>query len=75
MKLKLGDKMKSKQILESALNLKPQDKIGIIEGLLKSLDEPDKTIDEIWAMEAEKRLKAYRNGELKGIEFSEIFED
>jgi len=67
--------MKSKQILENALNLKPQDKIGIIEGLLKSLDEPDRTIDEIWSIEAEKRLKAYRNGELKGIEYSEIFED
>ena len=67
--------MKSKQILENALNLKPLDKIGIIEGLLKSLDEPDKAIDEIWAIEAEKRIKAYRNGKLKGVEFSEIFED
>ena len=65
--------MNSKQILENALNLKPQDKIGIIEGLLNSLDEPDKTINEIWAIEAEKRLKAYREGKLKGIEFSEIF--
>lgn len=67
--------MESKQILENALTLKPQDKIGIIEGLLKSLDEPDKTIDEIWAIEAEKRLDAYRKGKLKGIDISEIFED
>ena len=67
--------MKSKQILENALNLKPLDKIRIIDGLLKSLDEPDKAIDEIWAIEAEKRIKAYRNGKLKGVEFSEIFED
>lgn len=34
--------MNSKRILENALNLKPQDKIGIIEGQLNSLDEPDK---------------------------------
>ena len=66
--------MNRKEILESALNLKPQDKIGIIQGLLTSLDEPDKTIDEIWAIEAEKRLKAYREGKLKGIAESEIFE-
>jgi putative addiction module component (TIGR02574 family) len=66
--------MNSKQLLENALHLKPQDKISIIEGLLNSLDEPDKTIDEIWAIEAEKRLKAYREGKLKGIEFSKIFE-
>ncbi|NQU65419.1 MAG: addiction module protein [SAR324 cluster bacterium] len=60
--------MKSKQILENALNLKPQEKISIIEGLLQSLDEPDKSIDEIWVVEAEKRLKAYRDGKLKGVE-------
>ena len=67
--------MDSKEILEKALNFKPQDKIGIIEGLLKSLDEPDKTIDVIWGIEAEKRLKAYREGKLKGIEYCEIFAD
>jgi putative addiction module component (TIGR02574 family) len=67
--------MKSKQILENALNLKPQEKISIIEGLLQSLDEPDKSIDEIWVVEAEKRLKAYRDGKLKGVELSEIFDD
>ena len=66
--------MNTKEILKNALNLKPQDKIGIIEGLLKSLDEPDKNIDEIWAVEAEKRLQAYREGKLKGVEYSEIFE-
>jgi len=67
--------MKSKQILENALNLKPQEKISIIEGLLQSLDEPDKSIDEIWVVEAEKRLKAYRDGKLKGVELSDIFYD
>ncbi len=59
--------MDTKEILKSALSLKPQEKIGIIEGLLKSLDEPDKNIDEIWTTEAEMRLKAYREGKLKGI--------
>ncbi len=65
----------SKQILEQALNLKPQDKIGVIEGLLRSLDEPNKSIDEIWAVEAEKRLEAYRRGKLKGISMADIFEN
>ena len=41
-----------------------KDILLIIEGLLKSLDEPDLKIDEIWAEEAEKRLEAYRNGNL-----------
>jgi len=53
--------------------MKPADKYLIIEGLLNSLDEPDKTIDEIWAIEAEKRLKAYKEGRLKTVSYEEVF--
>ncbi|MCG2790042.1 MAG: addiction module protein, partial [Actinomycetia bacterium] len=38
-----------------------EEKFFIVEGLLLSLDEPDKKIDEIWAIEAEKRLSAYKS--------------
>lgn len=64
----------SKTLLEKALRLKPQEKFLLIEGLLLSLDEPDKNIDEIWAIEAEKRLAAYRGGKLKGIPFLAYFQ-
>jgi len=40
---------------------------------LKSLDEPDKTIDEIWAIEAEKRLNAFKAGKLKTYSYEEVF--
>lgn len=59
--------MSSKDILEMAMKLKPEERFLIIEGLIISLDEPDKTIDQIWAEEAEKRLKAYREGRLETI--------
>lgn len=67
--------MASKEILEQALQLKPEERLTVVEGLLKSLDEPDKKLDEIWAQEAEKRLKAYREGRLEGIPMEEIFKD
>lgn len=63
----------SKTVLEKALRLKPQERFVIIEGLLLSLDEPNKEIDEIWAVEAKKRLAAYRSGKLKGVPFEEVF--
>ena len=63
----------SKILLEKALQLKPQEKFFIVEGLLLSLDEPDKKIDEIWAIEAKKRLSAYKSGKLKGIPAEKIF--
>ncbi|MCL0074045.1 addiction module protein [Dehalococcoidia bacterium] len=67
--------MSSKEILEQAMVLKPEERFLIVEGLLKSLDEPDRNIDEIWAEEAEKRLKAYREGRLEGIPMDEVFRD
>ena len=66
-------KMSGKKILEQAMVLKPEDRFMVIEGLLKSLDEPDRKIDEIWAEEAEKRLKAYRAGRLEGVPMEAIF--
>ncbi len=67
--------MESKDILKQALNLKPEERFTVVEGLLKSLDEPDKKLDQIWAEEAEKRLKAYRAGGLEGVPMEEVFKD
>ncbi len=67
--------MSGKEILEQALKLRPGEKFMVVEGLIKSLDEPDSSIDQIWAEEAEKRLKAYRSGKLEGIPMEEIFKD
>lgn len=53
--------------------LKAEERFMIVEDFLKSLDEPDRTIDEIWVGEAEKRLKAYRDGKLEGIPMEEVF--
>ncbi len=63
----------SKILLEKALMLKPHERFFLIEGLIISLDEPDKEIDKIWAEEAEKRLNAYRMGRLLGVSSKEVF--
>jgi len=63
----------SKDILEQALKLKPNERFLVVEGIIKSLDEPDSSLDTIWADEAEKRLKAYRAGTLEGIPIEEVF--
>jgi putative addiction module component (TIGR02574 family) len=65
--------MSTKEILEQALKLKPEERFTLVESLIKSLDEPDMKLDDIWAEEAEKRLRAYRGGRLEGIPMEEIF--
>ena len=67
--------MSSKEILEKALKLKPVERFMLVEGLIKSLDEPDSAIDGIWAEEAVRRLEAYRAGRLEGIPMEEIFNE
>lgn len=64
--------MNTREILKEALKLKPDEKFSVIETLLASLDNPDKNIDTIWTEEAEKRLKAHREGRLKGIPMEEV---
>lgn len=65
--------MSTKEILEQALKLKPEERFTLVESLIRNLDEPDMKLDDIWAEEAEKRLGAYRGGRLEGIPMEEIF--
>ncbi|GJQ48946.1 hypothetical protein KsCSTR_08180 [Candidatus Kuenenia stuttgartiensis] len=60
-------------LIAKALELKPQDKIILIEALITSLDKPDPEISKKWIQEAEARLKAYRAGKTKGIPAEEVF--
>ena len=53
--------------------MKPQDRFLLIDGIIRSLDEPGKKIDEIWSAEAEKRLKAHREGKTQGVSFKTAF--
>ncbi len=65
--------MSEREILESALKLKPEQRFVVVEGLLRSLDVPDPELDKAWAEEAVRRLDAYRAGKLKSIPMEEVF--
>jgi len=67
--------MNRKKILEEALKLRPDERFSVVEGILKSLDEPDLSLDKIWAEEAEKRLRAFREGRLDGVSMEEVFKN
>lgn len=64
----------AQQILVGALKLSPVERAELVEKILASFSFPDrKTIDELWAIEAEDRIDAFERGELKSIPASEIF--
>lgn len=65
--------MSKNEVLELALHLKADEKFLIIDALLKSLDKPDKNIDDVWEDEAISRLKAYDEGKLETVSEEEFF--
>ena len=67
--------MSAKELLDEAMKLKQDERFALVEGLIKSLDEPDRKLDEIWAEESEKRLEAYREGTLEGIPMEKVFKE
>ncbi len=56
------------EILKGALSLKLDDRAALAEKLLASLDELDEEeADRLWAEEAQRRLKDYREGRARSV--------
>ena len=55
-----------------AMQLPPEDRMALVEHLLDSLDEPDPSLDALWATEADDRLAAYRRGEISAVALSDV---
>ena len=55
-----------------AAKLPPEERVEVVERILDSLDQPNVTLDALWAKEAEDRLAAYRRGEIKVMTLSDV---
>ena len=52
--------------------LSPAERMAVVEHILDSLDQPDASLDALWAKEADDRLAAYRRGEVKALALSDV---
>jgi len=65
-----------KQILAEALKLLPVERAELVENLLTSFEfQSRKTIDALWAQEAEDRIDAFERGEMTAIPAGDVFAD
>lgn len=71
--IKKGFLMGKNDILEQALHLKANERFLLVEELLKSLDTPDENINKIWEEEANKRVDAFKKGELETVSEKDFF--
>lgn len=62
----------AKALSEQAMQLPPVERMALVEHILDSLDEPDPSVDALWAQEADERLAAYRRGEIRAVPLSEV---
>lgn len=63
----------AKNLASQALGLPASERIMLAEELLKSLDQPDCELDELWAKEAESRLDGFENGEISSVPLNDVF--
>ena len=62
----------NKDIAKALMPLAPSEKLKVIDYLMESLDESDPRIDDVWAKEAEKRLRAIKSGKTKLILYEKV---
>ena len=63
---------KAQSLSAQVAQLPPAERMGVIESVLDSLDQPDAALDAQWAHEAADRLAAYRRGEIKAVALADV---
>ena len=65
--------MNTKDLIKEAMSLPVEDRLIVVDSLLKSLNTPETEIDKKWAEVAKHRLRELRSGEVKSIPGDEVF--
>ncbi len=61
------------QLISEAISLPVDIRIQLVERLLESLNPSHKDIDELWAIEAERRVAKIERGEVATVSGEEVF--
>jgi putative addiction module component (TIGR02574 family) len=62
------------KIMQESLRLPLEDRAHLVGELLLSIDQPSADeVERLWLDEAEVRLQAYRDGEVKAIPAADVF--
>jgi len=66
----------ARKFVEEALLLPIEDRAELVEQLLQSLNIPtQKEIDQLWAEEAEKRVKEYEEGKIEALNGEKVIRE
>ena len=65
--------IKTEDIIREAESLPVEERVLVVDSLLRSLNAPNDEIDSKWAQIAERRLQELRTGAVKAIPGEEVF--
>ncbi len=63
----------TQDIIEQAESLPVEDRVLVVDSLLKTLNQPNPEIDQKWAEIAERRLAELRSGRVKPVPAQEVY--
>ncbi len=63
----------TEDLMSEAISLPVDIRLKLVERLLQSLNPAQKDIDEMWAAEAERRVREIEDGEVKTVPGGEVF--
>ncbi len=66
--------MGTKEIIEHAENLPLEERVHIIDSLLKTLNHPDPEVDRKWIDVANRRLNELRSNRVEPVPAEEVFQ-
>lgn len=64
----------TKDIIEQVSSLPIEERVSVVDSLLKTLNTPNKQIDRKWITVAKRRLDEIRSGTVKKIPGNRVFE-
>ena len=65
--------MNTKQLIDEAISLPVEERVLVVDSLLRSLNQPESEIDKKWANEAKRRLAELRSGSVGAISGEDVF--
>ena len=63
----------AEKIYDEVLDLPTDQRLGLIDKLLESINPSVQSIQEAWVEEAESRLELYRKGKMQAVDGEEVF--
>jgi hypothetical protein len=67
--------MTTRKLIEEALSFPVEERVLMVDSLLRSLNVPDARIDAQWTEVAKKRLQEFRSGKVKPIQVDAVFSE